>query len=108
MADLKKQHDLNSMLLNDDLSYNITQSRLDQMKNAVDDYMNDKSNELSLQNVTDITTVLQIMKDKCVMLENEKMDFIKQQNQRKSTMAQKFNKGSVMTVATLNEKVHNS
>ncbi|GLV32751.1 Kinesin heavy chain 73 [Carabus blaptoides fortunei] len=104
MADLKKQHDLDSMLLNVDLSYNITQSRLDQMKNAVNDYINDKSNEQSLQNVTDISTVLKIMKDKCVILENEKMDFIKLQNQRRSTMSQKLSKGSVIPVATLNEK----
>lgn len=62
------------MLKNKDLSKNVTQERINQMKHVAEEYLENKTNEMVVMSVTDVNTVLKIFKNMFNQLKIEKKE----------------------------------
>lgn len=71
---LQEQMYLNSMLQNNDLSFNLTQNRVEQVQHAISEFMEDKAKEINVLNVTDAMIAMNIFRDICTKLEEEKQE----------------------------------
>lgn len=59
---IKEKIYLDSMLLNDDLTTNLTQPRIEQMEHVVEEYIKHKTNELTVINLIDVKNVLSVFR----------------------------------------------
>lgn len=77
IEDLERDRLMQSMLVNTDLARHITTERINHMQNVANDYVRDEVNELTLLNVTDVTTFLKVFKDmyNSLRTSKEKLEF---------------------------------
>lgn len=59
---IKEKMYLDSMLLNDDLSMRLTQPRIEQMEHVVEEYIQHKTNELTVINLIDLKNALSVFR----------------------------------------------
>lgn len=60
---IKEKMYLDSMLLNEDLSTRLTKPRIEQMEHVVEEYINKKTNELTVINLTDVKNALSVFRN---------------------------------------------
>ena len=69
---MKREIQIQAMIMNNDLRENLTQDRLIHMQHMAEDYLHDKIDELVIINFTDVNTILKVFKDKFLAQEAQK------------------------------------
>lgn len=106
IKNIEEERRLQSMIMNSDLSTNITTERMQQMQNVTQEYLTNKTNEIVLANVTDIHTVLRILKNLYNQIEVQKKEEIRKAYEKAYTDAlEKLEMASARTPSIISSKV---
>lgn len=69
---MKKERLQNSVLLNQNLSLNLNNDRIEHIKRLVQEYLKNTITEISILNVAEASTVFKVFRDICLQYELEK------------------------------------